>query len=75
MKQTSPTPTRRLPATIKATLLATMMAGFATAASAKTLRIGLQEDADMLDPHQSRTFVGRIVFTALCDKLVDVTPD
>ena len=29
----------------------------------------------MLDPHQARTFVGRIVFTALCDKLVDVTPD
>ena len=28
----------------------------------------------MLDPHRARTFVGRIVFTALCDKLVDITP-
>ncbi len=29
----------------------------------------------MLDPDQSRTFVGRIVYTSLCDKLVDITPD
>ncbi len=29
----------------------------------------------MLDPAQSRTFVGRIVYTAMCDKLVDVSPD
>ena len=26
-------------------------------------------------PAQSRTFVGRIVYTAMCDKLVDVSPD
>jgi peptide/nickel transport system substrate-binding protein len=38
------------------------------------LRIGLQEDPDVLDPHRARTFVGRIVFTALCDKLLDITP-
>ena len=47
----------------------------ATAASAQTLRIGLQEDPDLLDPHKARTFVGRIVFTSLCDKLVDITPE
>jgi len=41
---------------------------------ASELKIGLQDDADVLDPAQSRTFVGRIVYTALCDKLVDVTP-
>ncbi|MCB5175785.1 MULTISPECIES: ABC transporter substrate-binding protein [Microvirga] len=46
-----------------------------TAASAQTLRIGLQEDPDVLDPHRARTFVGRIVFTSLCDKLVDITPE
>ncbi|QFU18160.1 ABC transporter substrate-binding protein [Microvirga thermotolerans] len=45
------------------------------AASAQTLRIGLNEDPDVLDPHRARTFVGRIVFTSLCDKLVDITPD
>lgn len=42
---------------------------------AADLRIGLQDDADILDPDQSRTFVGRIVYTSLCDKLVDITPD
>ena len=44
-------------------------------AFAAELKIGLQEDADVLDPAQSRTFVGRIVYTAMCDKLVDITPD
>ncbi|KRE17074.1 ABC transporter substrate-binding protein [Bosea sp. Root483D1] len=40
-----------------------------------TLRIGLQEDPDMLDPHKARTFVGRIVFMGLCDRLVDIDPE
>lgn len=44
-------------------------------ASAQTLRIGVQEDPDVLDPHRARTFVGRIVFTSMCDKLVEITPD
>jgi peptide/nickel transport system substrate-binding protein len=44
-------------------------------AQAQTLRIGLQEDPDMLDPTLARTFVSRIVFATLCDKLVDITPD
>ena len=38
----------------------------------KTLRIGLAEDPDVLDPTLARTFVGRIVFAALCDKLFDI---
>ncbi|MEM1428299.1 MAG: ABC transporter substrate-binding protein [Pseudomonadota bacterium] len=42
---------------------------------AQDFRIGLQDDADILDPDQSRTFVGRIVYASLCDKLVDITPD
>ena len=39
---------------------------------AQTLRVGLAEDPDILDPTLARTFVGRIVFSALCDKLIDV---
>ena len=39
---------------------------------AQVLRVGLAEDPDLLDPTQARTFVGRIVFSALCDKLVDI---
>ena len=46
----------------------------ACAASAQNLRIGLQEDPDVLDPHRARTYVGRIVFTSLCDKLIDIDP-
>ena len=62
---------------MKKRLLLAVAAGLlmSTAASAQTLRIGLNEDPDVLDPHRARTFVGRIVFTSLCDKLVDITPD
>src|SRR6266403_4050370 len=38
----------------------------------QTLRFGLAEDPDVLDPTLARTFVGRIVFAALCDKLFDI---
>jgi peptide/nickel transport system substrate-binding protein len=37
-----------------------------------TLRIGLAEDPDILDPSIGRTYVGRIVFAAVCDKLFDI---
>src|ERR1700747_2666640 len=43
-----------------------------TAAAQTTLRIGLAEDADILDPTLARTYVGRIVFASLCDKLFDI---
>jgi len=39
---------------------------------AQALRIGLAEDPDVLDPTLARSFVGRIVFAALCDKLFDI---
>ena len=56
-----------------ATLLAS--AALISQSMAADLRIGLQEDPDVLDPDQSRTFVGRIVYTSLCDKLIDITPE
>src|SRR5437660_4707560 len=37
-----------------------------------TLRIGIAEDSDILDPSLGRTYVGRIVFSAFCDKLFDI---
>ena len=43
--------------------------------NAQDLKIGLEEDPDVLDPDQSRSFVGRIVYASLCDKLVDITPE
>jgi peptide/nickel transport system substrate-binding protein len=53
------------------TLLASaaLVAAFA---QGQTLRFGLAEDPDILDPTLARTFVGRIVFAALCDKLFDI---
>lgn len=50
-------------------LAALLLAG---AAQAQTLRVGLAEDPDVLDPSLARTFVGRVVFAALCDKLFEV---
>lgn len=44
----------------------------ASAQAQTTLRIGLAEDPDVLDPTMARTYVGRIVFAALCDKLFDI---
>jgi len=61
-------------ARIRTAALALAMSLAASASFAADLRIGLQEDPDVLDPDQSRTFVGRIVYTSLCDKLVDITP-
>lgn len=64
--------------TIKTALFTALMGATALAAGptfAKDLRIALQSDADVLDPDQSRTFVGRIVYASMCDKLVDITPD
>ncbi|MCJ8518589.1 peptide/nickel transport system substrate-binding protein [Pseudorhizobium tarimense] len=58
---------------LSALLLASTAAAFPAASA--DLRIGLQDDADVLDPAQSRTFVGRIVYTAMCDKLVDISQE
>ncbi|MDB5640664.1 MAG: transporter substrate-binding protein [Bradyrhizobium sp.] len=56
-------------AAIAAALLLSLQAG---AYARTTLRIGLAEDPDVLDPSMARTYVGRIVFAAFCDKLFDI---
>src|SRR5687767_1281621 len=52
--------------------IACALAALAGVSHAQTLRIGLAEDPDILDPTMARTFVGRIVFAGLCDKLFDL---
>ncbi len=52
---------------VVALLLSGLQAGAQT-----TLRIGLAEDPDILDPTLARTYVGRIVFASFCDKLFDI---
>ena len=39
---------------------------------AQTLRIALRQDLDTMDPTLATTYVGRIVFAGLCDKLFDI---
>ncbi|MGX1321008.1 peptide/nickel transport system substrate-binding protein [Bradyrhizobium sp. USDA 377] len=56
--------------TILASALLTPLVGAAQAQT--TLRIGIAEDPDILDPSIGRTYVGRIVFSAFCDKLFDI---
>src|SRR5215813_7572395 len=58
--------------TIRLLALSTLMVVAGAAAAESTLRIGLAEDPDVLDPTLARTYVGRIVFAALCDKLFDI---
>jgi peptide/nickel transport system substrate-binding protein len=53
-------------------LLAAVVTTATVPGYAQTLRFGLAEDPDVLDPTLARTFVGRVVFAALCDKLFDV---
>src|ERR1700742_4337120 len=56
-----------------AILATAMLLSFGLMAHAQTtLRIGLAEDPDMLDPSLGRTYVGRIVFSTFCDKLFDI---
>jgi peptide/nickel transport system substrate-binding protein len=62
-----------IPTTALKTAAVALALACATAASAQTtLRIGLAEDPDALDPTTARTYVGRIVFASLCDKLFDI---
>ena len=46
-------------------------ASYGQAQQNETLRIGMRDDPDILDPTFSRTYVGTVVMTALCDKLFD----
>jgi len=51
---------------------AVALAAAAAASAQTTLRIGLQDDPDTLDPTLAGSFGGRIVFAGLCDKLFDI---
>lgn len=61
--------------TRKLLVLAGLLAVSMSSASASTLRVGLQDDPDALDPALGGTYTGRVVFDALCDKLVDINAD
>lgn len=58
--------------TLRSWLPALLLVAAPLTMQAQTLRVGLAEDPDILDPTLARTFVGRVVFAALCDKLLDI---
>jgi peptide/nickel transport system substrate-binding protein len=60
---------------LRALLIAGFVSSLTWSASASELRIALNEDPDLLDPAQGGSFVGREIFIAMCDKLIDIAPD
>lgn len=57
---------------MKHLLLAAMLLFTPALARAESLKIALSEDPDILDPTLGSSFVGRIVYSAMCDKLFDL---
>jgi peptide/nickel transport system substrate-binding protein len=53
-------------------LAAALLAAPMVAHAQDALRIGLREDPDILDPTLGSSYVGRIVYAAMCDKLFDL---
>jgi peptide/nickel transport system substrate-binding protein len=53
-------------------LLALGLAAGPAAAQKKTLVVALNQDPDVLDPSLARTYVGRIVFASICEKLYEI---
>ncbi|WP_247512632.1 ABC transporter substrate-binding protein [Bradyrhizobium sp. 157] len=61
---------------MKRLLLASLVSLAVTSGvQAQSLRFGFNEDVNVLDPTLSRGFTTRMIFSALCDKLIDITPD
>src|SRR5574341_794663 len=49
-----------------------MLQAGAAHAQKKTLVVALNQDPDILDPTLARTYVGRIVFSQICEKLYEI---
>jgi len=64
---------RGLCITVGALAILTVVAGLAHAQGAKnTLVVALNQDPDILDPSLSRTYVGRIIYEHMCEKLYEI---
>src|SRR5262245_49394625 len=53
-------------------LMVLLLSGGTAHAQKKTLVVALNQDPDILDPTLSRTYVGRIVYAQMCEKLYDI---
>ena len=63
---------RRALMTATALFVALTLAAEPAQAQKKTLVIALNQDPDILDPSPSRTYVGRIIFSQMCEKLYEI---
>src|SRR5262245_65817883 len=57
---------------VVAIVLSVLVAVATAEAQKKTLMIGLNQDPDILDPTLARTYVGRIIFEHMCEKLYEI---
>src|SRR5215471_9489039 len=57
---------------VVAIVLSVLVAVATAEAQKKTLVIGLNQDPDILDPTLARTYVGRIIFEQMCEKLYEI---
>ncbi len=63
----------RWAATLALAAWVAMLGGTATAqAPKKTLVVALNQDPDILDPTLSQSYVGRIVYASMCEKLYEI---
>ncbi|HKD76453.1 MAG TPA: ABC transporter substrate-binding protein, partial [Ktedonobacterales bacterium] len=72
-------PTRQMGATMRPWLALVVcltlflpIAATAQSPAERVLRIGLREDPDLLDPTLGSSYVGRVVFAGMCDRLFDI---
>ncbi|HZP38960.1 MAG TPA: ABC transporter substrate-binding protein [Methylomirabilota bacterium] len=64
--------TTRLGSWLVLGLAALLLAAAPALAQKKTLVVALNQDPDLLDPTLSRTYVGRIIFEHMCEKLYEL---
>jgi len=57
---------------IVAVLIGVALGPSAADAQKKTLVVALNQDPDILDPTLSRTYVGRIIYAQMCEKLYEI---
>ena len=57
---------------VMAVLVALMLPAGPAHAQKKTLVVALNQDPDILDPTLSRTYVGRIIYSQMCEKLYEI---
>jgi peptide/nickel transport system substrate-binding protein len=63
---------RRAVTALAALGLGLMLVAEPALAQKKSLVVALNQDPDILDPSLARTYVGRIIFSQMCEKLYDI---